>query len=111
MRRIDAIALTGGVFLAGGAIYALFQAVGLDSASAGIWAQFVLVMGLLGWVSTYAYRALTQTMTYNQQRRDYEDAVLQRRYEELTPEELAKIEAEIAAEKLAQKTSEAKSEG
>jgi hypothetical protein len=38
-------------------------------------------------------------MTYNQQLKDYEEAVLQKRLEELTPEELAKLQAEIEAEK------------
>jgi hypothetical protein len=38
-------------------------------------------------------------MTYNQQLKDYEDAVLQKRLEEMTPEELAKLQAEIDQEK------------
>jgi mRNA-degrading endonuclease toxin of MazEF toxin-antitoxin module len=37
-------------------------------------------------------------MTYHQQVEDYKTAVLQKRLEELTPEELAKIQAEIEAE-------------
>jgi DNA-directed RNA polymerase specialized sigma24 family protein len=37
-------------------------------------------------------------MTLNQQLKDYEDAVLQKRLEELSPEELAKIQAEIEEE-------------
>jgi len=37
-------------------------------------------------------------MTYNQQLQDYEDAVLQQRLDEMTPEELAQLQAEIAAE-------------
>jgi hypothetical protein len=38
-------------------------------------------------------------MTYNQQLKDYEDAVLQKRLEAMTPEELAKLQAEIEQEK------------
>jgi hypothetical protein len=38
-------------------------------------------------------------MTYNQQWQDYEDAVLQKRLEELTPEQLEQLQAEIEAEK------------
>jgi 5'-deoxynucleotidase YfbR-like HD superfamily hydrolase len=34
-------------------------------------------------------------MTYHQQLRDYEEAVLQKRFESLSPEELAKLQAEI----------------
>lgn len=99
MRRIDVLGIGFGVFAAGGIAYLLLQGTGLDSTTAGIWTQVALVGGLLGWVATYAVRAVTQTMTYNQQLKDYEEAVLQKRLEELTPEELAKIQAEIEAEK------------
>lgn len=34
-------------------------------------------------------------MTYAQQLRDYESAVLEKRYEELTPEELAALREEL----------------
>ena len=37
-------------------------------------------------------------MTYNQQLKDYEDAVLQKRLEEMTPEELEKLQQEIEQE-------------
>lgn len=99
MRRIDAIAIGLGMFLAGGVIYVLLEGVGLDGLTAGVWSQVVLVVGVIGWVGTYVYRAMTQNMTYNQQLKDYEDAVLQKRFEELTPEELAKLQAEIEQEK------------
>ncbi|MBW4579859.1 MAG: DUF3007 family protein [Tildeniella nuda ZEHNDER 1965/U140] len=99
MRRIDAIGISFGVFAAGGLGYLLLQGTGLDSTTAGIWTQVALVGGLIGWVATYAFRAVTQTMTYNQQLKDYEEAVLQKRFEELSPEELATLQAEIEAEK------------
>jgi hypothetical protein len=38
-------------------------------------------------------------MTYNQQLKNYEDAVLQKRLEEMTPEELAQLQAEVEEEK------------
>jgi hypothetical protein len=99
MRRIDVIFIGLGVFAAGGMLYWAFGIAGFDSANAGIWSQFLLVIGLLGWVSTYLYRALTKNMSYVQQLKDYEEAVLKKRYEELTPEELAKLQAEAAAVK------------
>ena len=77
----------------------LLQVAGLDSMNAGIWSQVFLVGGLIGWLLTYLFRAVTQNMTYSQQLKDYENAVLQKRLEELTPEELAKIQAEIEQEK------------
>ncbi len=99
MRRIDAIGIGVGIFAAGGLAYLFFKFVGLDDISAGIWAQALLVGGLLGWLLTYAFRAVTHTMTYNQQLKDYQEAVLQKRLEELTPEELAKLQAEIEQER------------
>ena len=99
MRRIDAITITFGVFVAGGFAYIILQIVGFDSLSAGIWSQVLLVVGLLGWVSTYLFRVGTKNMSYNQQIKDYEEAVLQKRLEEMSPEELAKLQAEVEEEK------------
>jgi hypothetical protein len=99
MRRIDVIGITLGVFVAGGLAYLLLQFAGLDSMNAGIWSQLFLVAGLIGWLATYLFRAVTQGMTYSQQLKDYKEAVLQKRLDELTPEELAKIQSEIEQEK------------
>lgn len=99
MRRIDALVITLGIFIAGGLTYLVFQVVGLDGISAGIWTQVLLVVGLIGWLSTYLFRVSTKSMTYNQQLKDYEEAVLQKRLEEMTPEELAKLQAEVEQEK------------
>jgi len=106
MRRIDVIGIGFGVFAASGLIYVLFQIVGLDAANAGVWTQALLIAGLVGWLITYILRAVTGSMTYHQQRQDYEEAVLQKRLEELTPEELAALQAEISAEKSTVKPSE-----
>ena len=99
MRRIDVIYIGLVVFAAGGGIFLVLKTVGLDGINAGIWSQVLLVIGLLGWVATYVARALTQNMTYNQQLKDYEDAVLQKRLDELTPEQLERLQAEVEAEK------------
>ncbi|OCR01670.1 hypothetical protein BCD67_13670 [Oscillatoriales cyanobacterium USR001] len=99
MRRIDVIGISLGIFAAGGVAYLLLQFAGLDSINAGIWSQVFLVGGLIGWLLTYLFRALTKNMTYSQQLKDYEAAVLQKRLDELTPEELAKIQAEIEQER------------
>jgi len=98
MRRIDAIGIGLGVFAAGGLIYITFQLVGLDNLQAGVWSQVLLVGGLVGWVATYVGRAVSQSMTYHQQRQDYEEAYFKKRLEELSPEELALIQAEIEQE-------------
>lgn len=99
MRRIDAIGIAIGVFAAGGIIYLILHVAGLDGFKAGIWSQAVLVGGLIGWLLTYLFRVGTKNMTYNQQMKDYEDAVLQKRLDEMTPEELAQLQAEIEQEK------------
>ncbi|MBP5972624.1 DUF3007 family protein [Brasilonema sp. CT11] len=98
MRRIDAIGIGFGIFVTGGLAYVLLQLVGIDSSKAGIWSQVLLFIGLIGWLFTYAFRAVGKKMTYHKQREQYEEAYLQKRLEELTPEELAKIQAEIEQE-------------
>ena len=102
MRRIDAIGIGFGVFVAGGIAYLGLQLVGLDNQQAGIWSQVLLVSALLGWLATYLFRAVGKKMTYHQQREDYEQAFFQKRLDELTPEELAKIQAEVEQEKQSQ---------
>ncbi len=94
MRRIDAILIALVFFLLGGMTYVVLQVLGLKSETAGIWSQAMLVFGLLGWLSTYLFRVATGTMTLNKQIEDYKTAVLQRRLEEMTPEELAELQSE-----------------
>lgn len=100
MRRIDAIGIGIGVFATGGLAYIFLQIVGLNSLEAGIWSQLLLVGGLVGWLVTYLFRVVSQKMTYHQQRQEYEATYFQKRLEELTPEELTKLEAEIEEDKL-----------
>lgn len=91
MRRIDAILIALGVFLAGGIIYFVFQVLGLDAADAGIWSQVVLVLGLIGWVSTYLIRVFSNDMTYHKQVKDYDDAFFAKQLEKMSPEEIEKL--------------------
>ncbi|MGD1953616.1 MAG: DUF3007 family protein [Leptolyngbyaceae cyanobacterium] len=98
MRRIDVIGVGLGVFITGGGLYLIFSLAGLDGISAGIWSQVIFTGGLLGWVVTYLTRVFSQKMTYNQQLKDYEDAVLQKRLDEMSDEELAQLQNELEAE-------------
>ncbi|MBW4595547.1 MAG: DUF3007 family protein [Brasilonema angustatum HA4187-MV1] len=98
MRRIDAIGIGFGIFVAGGLAYVLLKLIGIDSSKAGIWSQVLLFVGLIAWLLSYGFRAVGKKMTYHKQREQYEEAYLQKRLEELTPEELAKIQAEIEQE-------------
>ena len=102
MRRIDVIGIGLGIFLAGGGLYLGLSLAGFDGISAGIWSQVIFIGGLLGWVLTYLTRVFSQKMTYNQQLKDYEDAVLQKRLDEMSDEELAQLQAELEAEKKSQ---------
>lgn len=106
MRRIDVIGIGFGIFAAGGIAYLGFRGAGLDSTSAGIWSQLLLVGGLVGWLLSYLFRVVTQNMTYDQQLKDYEDAVLQKRLEEMTPEQIAQLQAEIEQERQQSATKE-----
>lgn len=103
MRRIDVIAIGIAVFAAGGVAYLFFETVGFDGISAGIWSQSLLIVGLLGWTLTYLFRVMGKNMTYNQQVKDYKDAVLEKRLETMSSEELGKLQQEMAQE---QSTSE-----
>ena len=98
MRRIDVLTLGLGVFIAGGLIYAVLRVVGLDSLNAGIWSQVIFAVGLLGWLLSYVLRVFTGNMTYNQQLDEYEADVLQKRLEELSPEDLAALQTELDQE-------------
>ncbi|MBW4633838.1 MAG: DUF3007 family protein [Iphinoe sp. HA4291-MV1] len=102
MRRIDAIGIGFGIFVAGGLAYVLLRLVGVDNLEAGMWSQVLLFVGLIGWLLTYAFRAVGKKMTYHKQRELYEEAYLQKRLEELTPAELAKIQAEIEQQEQSQ---------
>jgi Protein of unknown function (DUF3007) len=98
MRRIEAIAIVLAFFLFGGSAYFGLQFFGIGELNAGIWSQVVLVGVILAWLSSYAFRVVTKNMTYDQQLEDYKTAVLKKRLEEMSPEELAQLQAEVAAE-------------
>jgi hypothetical protein len=99
MRRIDVLGLGLGLLIAGGGVFLVMRLVGLDGITAGIWSQAIMVVVVIGWLLSYLFRVVTHNMTLNQQLDDYESAVLQKRLEELTPEELDAIQAKLDAEK------------
>ncbi|MEL6496003.1 MAG: DUF3007 family protein [Cyanobacteria bacterium J06623_7] len=99
MRRIDALGICLGVFVAAGLVYLVLQIFGMSSINAGIWTQTALVVMLVGWSMTYILRVGNKNMTYNQQLKDYQEAVMQKRLEEMSEEELTQLQEEIAREK------------
>eukprot|EP00472_Partenskyella_glossopodia_P003569 CAMPEP_0197517970 /NCGR_PEP_ID=MMETSP1318-20131121/3061_1 /TAXON_ID=552666 /ORGANISM="Partenskyella glossopodia, Strain RCC365" /LENGTH=195 /DNA_ID=CAMNT_0043067949 /DNA_START=126 /DNA_END=713 /DNA_ORIENTATION=+ len=81
-------------------MYYALQAGGMSWERAGPVASFsYLMLGLLGWTATYLFRVGTKKMTYVQQLKDYEDAVMMKRLEEMSDDEIVEMlkEAEDAA--------------
>ncbi|MGD1875118.1 MAG: DUF3007 family protein [Mastigocoleus sp.] len=99
MRRIDALGIGFGIFITGGLAYTALQFIGLNNLQAGVWSQVLLVCCLVGWVSTYMFRAVGKNMTYHQQREKYEEEYFQKRLDGLSEQELAQIQAEVEEEK------------
>ncbi|MBU6229153.1 MAG: DUF3007 family protein [Cyanobacteria bacterium REEB459] len=98
MRRIDVLIVGLAIFLAGAVAFGGLRGLGLDNIQAGIWTQALMVAGLVGWLATYLLRVVGRKMTLNQQMTDYESAVLQKRLEELTQEQLQTLQARLEAE-------------
>ncbi|MFN4279022.1 DUF3007 family protein [Thermosynechococcus sp.] len=98
MRRIDVLGIGLGVFFAGGLVYLLLRMAGVEPLQAGIWSQAIFILGVLGWLATYLLRVFTGRMTYHQQLKDYEEAMIRDRLARMSPEELAALEAQILVE-------------
>ncbi|MCP9791001.1 DUF3007 family protein [Vulcanococcus limneticus] len=102
MSRGTALLAGLAVFAIGGLGYWGFQAAGFEGFSAGIAAQAVLVVIVLGWTGSYLLRVVTGNMTYMEQRRRYRDLydtatddVLQQRFDALSPTEQAQLLREL----------------
>jgi len=91
MRRIEAIAICAGFGLLGLGAYATMRWLGLSADRAEIWTPIFLLGGLLLWLATYAGRVITGKMTYHQQLRDYQRAVLAKKLAEMSPEEISQL--------------------
>eukprot|EP01031_Cornospumella_fuschlensis_P026216 gene26216-31671_t len=73
---------------------------GMEDTKVGAYvgAIFVLLSNV-AWASTYVFRVANKDMTYAKQLRDYENAVLQKRLDELADEEINALMEEIEQEK------------
>ena len=84
------------IFVLGGLGYEVFQLLGLESISAGIAAQSILILIVLAWTASYLFRVFSGNMTFMEQRKRYRKA-----YEKLTDEKIrAKFEAMTDDEKI-----------
>eukprot|EP01026_Neomeris_dumetosa_P051018 TRINITY_DN44840_c0_g1_i1.p2 TRINITY_DN44840_c0_g1~~TRINITY_DN44840_c0_g1_i1.p2 ORF type:complete len:163 (-),score=20.20 TRINITY_DN44840_c0_g1_i1:221-709(-) len=90
--RKDILLLGGGIIGLGYGLYYGVQALGVDSATAGNYVQLgIFLVICVGYSLTYIRRVATKSMTYAQQLKKYEEDVMQKRLEELAPEELEKF--------------------
>merc|ERR1712100_592463 len=87
--RRDVLLIGAGLISLGYGLYYGLQKIGVEPGIAGNWVQMVIFLGIsVGWVSTYFYRVATKNTTYFQQLRDYEEAVMAKRLEEMTEIEI-----------------------
>merc|ERR1711977_614018 len=72
--------------------YGLQKLFGLNPIEAGNYVQVIFVFILcVGWCATYLFRVGTKNMTYTQQLKDYEEAVMEKRLEEMSDSEIEGI--------------------
>jgi hypothetical protein len=80
-------------------LYNVLVSSGMDSSKAGANVGFAFVcLSMVGWASTYIFRVANKDMTYARQLREYENAVLQKRLEELADDEIQALLEEIESE-------------
>jgi len=98
--RKDVILIGVGVLGLGVGTKSLLEYLGFDAIQAGNVVQigFVAVL-MLAWTASYVFRVGNKEMTYVKQLKDYEDAVMQKRLEEMPETELEAMLAEIEEEK------------
>lgn len=99
--RKDIILIGAGLIGMGFFLNWLLQSVfQMDAIMAGNYAQLIIFVGLcVGWIGSYLFRVATKQMTYAKQLEDYEEAVMQKRLEELPEAELENIMESIEEEK------------
>tara|TARA_Y100001968_G_C18856518_1_gene480563 strand:+ start:112 stop:444 length:333 start_codon:yes stop_codon:yes gene_type:complete len=84
------------VFVLGGLGYEVFQLLGLESISAGIATQAILILIIFAWTASYLLRVFSGNMTFMEQRKRYREA-----YEKLTDEKIMeKFEAMTEEERI-----------
>lgn len=85
-----------------GLYYGLQEFAGYDMVVAGNVVLVVITLGMtIAWTGTYVFRVANKDMTYVKQLKDYEEAVMQKRLDELPEAELAKLLEEVERENAA----------
>eukprot|EP00752_Nemacystus_decipiens_P006645 g5975.t1 len=76
--------------------YGALTAVGVDGGKAGAWVGVgYTLIGLIAWVGSYFFRVATKNMTYAVQLKNYEQAVIEKRFSELEDEEVDALLDEV----------------
>jgi hypothetical protein len=96
----DVVLIGFALIFLGFLMYRILNFMGMESTMAGNWVQLIIFVAIsIGWVSTYIYRVSTMNMTYVRQLRNYEEAVLVKRFEELPRDELEELLVNLECEK------------
>ena len=81
------------------ALKSALEASGMDGNQVGVALSGVFVIGgSLLWAFSYVFRVFSKDMTYSTQLKQYEDAVIQKRFEELEDDEVDALLGEIERE-------------
>ena len=78
--------------------YNVATALGVDGLQAGIYISVAMTIGMVAWTLSYIFRVANKDMTYAKQLKNYEDAVLAKRLEELEAEEVEALLEEVEKE-------------
>ena len=93
------ITLTIAVIVLPFIVYSGLVATGMDSNQVGVALSGVFVIGgVILWTLSYVFRVFSKDMTYSTQLKQYEDAVIQKRFEELQDDEVEALLGEIERE-------------
>uniref|UniRef100_A0A7S0WV90 Uncharacterized protein n=2 Tax=Pyramimonas obovata TaxID=1411642 RepID=A0A7S0WV90_9CHLO len=94
--RKDVLLIGFGLLVAGFGSYYGMLAAGVDLVVAGNIEILVFVLGLtVAWTASYVFRVAKKDMTYVKQLKDYEDAVMAKRLEEMPEAEIEALLSEM----------------
>mmetsp|Transcript_16875 Transcript_16875/g.23306 ORF Transcript_16875/g.23306 Transcript_16875/m.23306 type:complete len:186 (-) Transcript_16875:42-599(-) len=97
--RKDVILIGGGLLVAGFGSYYGMLAAGVDMILAGNIELVVFTLGMtVAWTASYVFRVAKKDMTYVKQLKDYEDAVMQKRLDEMPDAEISSLMEELETE-------------
>jgi len=94
--RKDIILIGVGILVAGFGSYFGMLAAGVDLILAGNIEVAIFVLGLtVAWTASYVFRVAKKDMTYVKQLKDYEEAVMKKRLEEMPEAEVSALLSEM----------------